>query len=403
MLETAQTAAAKNQDNVKARWTAVTSLALGVFGLVTAEFLPVSLLTPISESLGVTTGAAGQSIAVTALVAALSGPAVVIGLRKVDRRLIVLALTTLLVLSSLLSAFAHSLTVLLISRLLLGIGLGGFWAMSSALTARLVPDRLLPRAMSVVLSGISLATVIAAPLGAWIGSTLGWRAAFIISAALAAVALAVQLFSLPSLPPAGHSGTGGFRRVMKLRKVRTGLITIMLVVIGQYAGFTYVRPYLETVADMNVETISLILLAYGIGGFFGNFIGGFMEGRSPQRAVVMSTGLLGGSVIMLTAGGTAEIVAACAVGLWGLAFGAVLVSMQTYVLRAAPDEEESAGALASTLFQLSISAGAVLGGVIISLQGPVGAMAFTAVLCLMGTVFMGVTGGTKTPSRGGVR
>ena len=120
-----------------AKWAAVVSLSLGVFGLVTAEFLPVSLLTPLSVDLAVSSGIAGQSITVTALVAAVAGPGVVIGTRSIDRRWTLLGLTTLLIISSTLAAFANGLFMLFASRVLLGIGLGGFWAMSAALALRL--------------------------------------------------------------------------------------------------------------------------------------------------------------------------------------------------------------------------------------------------------------------------
>ena len=186
-----------------AKWAAVVSLSLGVFGLVTAEFLPVSLLTPLSTDLSISSGIAGQSITVTALVAAVAGPGVVIGTRSIDRRWTLLGLTMLLIISSTLAAFANGLFMLFASRVLLGIGLGGFWAMSAALALRLVPLDKMPRAMAIILTGVSVATVCAAPVGAWIGATLGWRAAFVVAGVLGVIALLVQLLTVPSLPPAG--------------------------------------------------------------------------------------------------------------------------------------------------------------------------------------------------------
>ena len=179
-----------------AKWAAVVSLSLGVFGLVTAEFLPVSLLTPLSADLAVSSGIAGQSITVTALVAAVAGPGVVIGTRSIDRRWTLLGLTTLLIISSTLAAFANGLFMLFASRVLLGIGLGGFWAMSAALALRLVPLEKMPRAMAIILTGVSVATVCAAPVGAWIGATLGWRSAFVAFGALPFVIGIPVIFAL---------------------------------------------------------------------------------------------------------------------------------------------------------------------------------------------------------------
>lgn len=391
--------AARTEHDV-ARWGAVTSLTLGVFGLVTAEFLPVSLLTPLSADLGVGTGIAGQSITTTAVIAAIAGPGIVIGTRKIDPRWTVLALTTLLVISSLIAALANNIYTVFFARILLGIGLGGFWAMSGALAMRLVPPPLMPRAMAIIMAGVSLATVCAAPLGAWIGDTLGWRAAFYLSAAVGVVALTVQSFTLPALPPTGHAGLGTLAAVMRRPAIRTGLLTILLFVAGHFAGFTYIRPFLERVPQLDVETISLILLAYGVGGFIGNMLGGAVSERSPRLSIMLFTSLVAASAVILAVGGASLIVAATAIALWGLAFGAFPVSVQSFIARNAPDEAESAGSLVVTTFQVAISSGAVLGGVLIETQGPVAVVLFLAAASLLAASVMAARGERRQLSLG---
>lgn len=391
--------AARTEHDV-ARWGAVTSLTLGVFGLVTAEFLPVSLLTPLSADLGVGTGVAGQSITTTAVIAAIAGPGIVIGTRKIDRRWTVLALTTLLIISSLIAAVANDIYTVFFARILLGVGLGGFWAMSGALAMRLVPPPLMPRAMAIIMAGVSLATVCAAPLGAWIGDTLGWRAAFYLSAGVGAVALAVQAFTLPALPPTGHAGLGTLAAVMRRPAIRTGLLTILLFVAGHFAGFTYIRPFLERVPQLNVETISLILLAYGVAGFVGNMLGGVVSERSPRLSIMLFTSLVAASAVILAIGGASVSVAATAIALWGLAFGAFPVSVQSFVARNAPDEAESAGSLVVTTFQVAISSGAVLGGVLIETQGPIAVVMFLAAASLLAASVMAARGERRQLSLG---
>ncbi|MFB9952657.1 MFS transporter [Rhizobium puerariae] len=379
----------------KAAWDAVISLSLGVFGLVTAEFLPASLLTPISADLGISSGTAGQTVTVTAVVGALAGPGVVIGTRSLNRRWTLFGLTALLIVSSVLAAIANGLPLLLLSRVLLGIGLGGFWAMSAALAMRLVPMHLLPRAMAVIFTGVSVATVCAAPLGAYIGSTLGWRAAFMLTAAVGLLTLLVQVVTIPSLPPTGSAGLGTMAAVLKRPKVRIGLFATLLIVAGHFAGFTYIRPYLETIPHLNVEMISLVLLAYGIGGFFGNIVGGMIAERSSRLGVASAASLVVVAAVILVSAGASPIASAAAVTLWGFAFGALPVSIQSYVTRAASDEAESVGALLLTTFQVAISSGAVLGGVLIDLQGPLGVMSFVGVAAMLGTSVMLVRGGRR--------
>ncbi|TIR85416.1 MAG: MFS transporter, partial [Mesorhizobium sp.] len=257
-------------------WGAVVSLALGVFGLVTAEFLPASLLTRLAQDLGVSEGAAGQAVTATAVVGAIAAPTMAIVTKRLDRRLVMWLLTLLLIVSNLLAAFASSLTMLLLARVVLGVALGGFWSMSAAMAMRLVPMRLMPRAMSIILTGVSVATVTAAPVGAYVGDIWGWRTAFMIAAVVGALTLLVQLATIPSLPPTAVASFRTLIEVLKRRTIRIALLVVLLVASGQFAGFTYVRPFLETVPVMPIETISLVLLAYGIGGFFGNFAGAFL-------------------------------------------------------------------------------------------------------------------------------
>lgn len=379
----------------RARWDAIVSLTLGVFGLVTAEFLPASLLTPISADLGISSGTAGQTVTVTAVVAAIAGPGIVIGTRSLNRRWTLYGLTALLILASALAALANGLLLLLLSRVLLGIGLGGFWAMAGALAMRLVPMSQLPRAMAIIFTGVSVATVMAAPLGAYIGATFGWRAAFVLSGAVGVLALIAQAFTVPSLPPAGHAGLGTMLAVLQRPKIRIALFATLLTVSGHFAGFTYIRPYLEGIPHMGIDMISLVLLAYGVGGFFGNIVGGMITSRSATLGTVFAAGLIAVSAVILALLGTSELASAAAVTLWGFAFGAFPVSIQSYVTRAAPDEAESAGALLLTTFQVAISSGAVLGGVLVDLQGPLGVVSFLAVAAALGASVMVARGGKQ--------
>ncbi|TIP78259.1 MAG: MFS transporter, partial [Mesorhizobium sp.] len=124
--------------------------------------------------------------------------------------------------------------------------------------------------------GVSVATVCAAPVGAYVGDIWGWRTAFMIAAVVGALALLVQIATLPKLPPSGVASFRTLFEVLKRPMIRVALLVVLLVASGHFAGFTCVRPFLEKVPALDIETISLVLLAYGIGGFFGNFAGGFM-------------------------------------------------------------------------------------------------------------------------------
>jgi predicted MFS family arabinose efflux permease len=369
-----------------ARWPAVVSLALGVFGLVTAEFLPASLLTAMAGDLGISAGAAGQAVTATALVGAVAAPSIPLLTRRFDRKAVLLALTLLLVLSNALAATADSFGVLLAARVMLGVALGGFWSMAAALAMRLVPEKLFARAMSVVLTGVSVATVCAAPVGAWMGDLWGWRSAFVAAGVVSVLTLVFQLVTLPALPPRDNPDLRVLGRLLARPGVRMALLAVLLVISGHFAGFTYIRPLMEDVTHLSVSAISAVLLGYGIGGFFGNFAGGLIAERSERYAIVA-----GGAVIavlaasLLVAGGSA-VVTAVAVALWGFAFGAFPVGFQTWIVRAAPDQAEGAGGLLVAAFQVAIASGAVGGGLLVDHIGALGGPAFAVAALALGTV-----------------
>ncbi|MDR7333306.1 MFS transporter [Roseateles asaccharophilus] len=367
-------------------WPAIASLSLGVFGLVMAEFLPASLLTAMATDLGVSDGTAGQAVTATALVAAVAAPSLPLLTRQLDRRVVMLAFTLVLLLSNVLAATASSLAVLMTSRVLLGIALGGFWSMSAALALRLVPPAQFARAMSVILTGVSVATVCAAPLGAWMGEVWGWRSAFIAAGVVSLLTLAVQLATLPALPPRDKPDLRVLAELLRRPPVRVALLAVLLVVSGHFAGFTYIRPLMEQITHLSVATISAVLLGYGVGGFFGNLAGGWLAGRSERLAIVAGGALIAVLAASLLVAGSSAWVTAIAVTLWGFAFGAFPVGFQTWIVRAAPDQAEGAGGLMVAGFQIAIAGGAIGGGLLVDRIGALGGPAFAVVALTLGAL-----------------
>ncbi|TWH15190.1 MULTISPECIES: MFS transporter [Pseudoxanthomonas] len=380
-----------------ARWPAVFSLTLGVFGLVTAEFLPPSLLTAMAADLGVSEGAAGQTVTATAVAAAIAGPSLPVLTGRIDRRLVMLGLTVLLVLSNAMAVWASDLWTLLAARVVLGVALGGFWSMAGPLAMRLVPEAWFARAMALVLSGVSLATVCAAPVGAWMGDTWGWRSAFIAAGVLGLVTLATQWPTLPKLPARGTADLHTLVRLLGRPPVRAVLLAVLLVISGHFAGFTYVRPLMENVAGLPIGAISAVLLGYGIAGFFGNLAGGHVAGRSERMAVVLGSASIAVlAAAMLVAGHWAALTSV-AIVLWGFAFAAFPVAFQVWIMRAAPDQAEAANGLVVAAFQVAIASGAIGGGVLVDSIGALGGPLFALVAMSLGaalTLKFGPRGGS---------
>lgn len=350
-------------------WGAVVSMGLGVFGLVGAEFLPASLLTPMALELGVSEGMAGQAVTATAVIGFGTSLCITAATRRIDRRFVLLAFSLLLVLSNLLVAVAPNLLTLLAGRVLLGMALGGFWTLSAAVIMRLVPERLVPAALSIQMSGLSAATIFAAPLGSYVGAVHGWRTVFLAAAALGLLVFLFQLLTLPSLPPRGEARFRTLFEVLSRRHVSRAMLAILLIFVGHFAFFTYIRPFLEGVSGLGAGTVSLILLAFGVANFLGNYLAAFLLGRSMRFTLTIMPLLMGSLALILSSFGGALLLDAALVALWGLAFGAVPVAWTTWITRAVPDETESAGGLVVAAINFAIATGAAAGGFILDHSG----------------------------------
>src|SRR4051812_13707124 len=247
-------------------WVAVFALTLCVSTLIASEFMPVSLLTPIAADLHVTEGQAGQAIAVSGIFAVVTSLGISSVTRGIDRRRVLLALTLLMMGSGVMVALAPNATLFMAGRALIGVVIGGFWSMSAATVMRLVPEADVPRALGMLNGGNALATTIAAPLGSFLGQYIGWRNAFFAVVPLGALTLGWLFATLPSMPSERASGGGTVFRVLRRRNVPTGMIAVTLFFLGQFALYTYLRPFLETVTRVDVSTLSLILLITGGAG-----------------------------------------------------------------------------------------------------------------------------------------
>ncbi|MET0430591.1 MAG: MFS transporter [Microvirga sp.] len=373
-------------------WGAVFAMAFGVFGLVTAEFLPASLLTPMAADLMVTEGAAGQAVTATAVIAMITSLLTSAATNRFDRRTVLLVFSILLIVSNLLVAFAVNLPFLLLGRVLLGVALGGFWTMSAAVTMRLVPDAQVPRALSLIFSGVSAATILAAPVGSFLGDVIGWRGVFLIAAFLGVVTLVMQFATLPRMASIGTARLRTLGDVLTRPGVALGMIAAMLVFTGHFAFFTYIRPFLETVTGVGINTVSAILLGFGTANFLGTLLAGRLLERSLRLtllAMPLAMSVLGLSLVTL---GREPMAVSVIVGIWGLAFGAVPVAWSTWLTRTVPDQAESAGGLLVAAVQLAIAFGAGAGGIVLEIAGVTGLFAASSFILLMSAlvVSMGV-------------
>ncbi|WP_166983060.1 MFS transporter [Paramicrobacterium fandaimingii] len=346
-------------------WAGVVTLGLGIFTLIMSEFLPASLLPRIAHGLDVSTGAAGQAVSVTAFAAAASALLISVVLPRADRRRVLLGLIVLSIASNLIVTIAPNLVILLLARVLLGIALGGFWAMATAVAAHLVRPEHLGRALTVINSGVALATVGAVPLGAVLGDFWGWRTVFLIAAGVGALALAAQALTLPRVAPAKAGSLRALGAVLRSPFVIAGLLGILLVFSGHFSGFTYIRPATEDSAGMDASSFTALLLVFGVLNFFGTLSAGPLADRFPRTGLFLFPVVLGTGMLVMFAGGASIAMLFLAAALWGFGFGGVPTTVLSWGARSEPMRIEQVSGAIVTVCNLAIAVGAVAGGVLV--------------------------------------
>jgi predicted MFS family arabinose efflux permease len=382
----------ERRDAQPAHWGGVFAMTLCVFALIASEFMPVSLLTPLAADLHVTEGMAGQGIAISGVFAVLTSLSVAAIATRIDRKKLLLSLTALMCLSGAIVALAPNYLTYMAGRALIGVVVGGFWSMSAATAMQLVPPSKVPRALAIFNGGNALATVVAAPLGSFLSSIIGWRGAFFCLVPVAVIAFVWQWFSLPAMKAQTRAqGSGNVFRLLKNRLIVLGMLAVGVFFMGQFALFTYLRPFLETVTRIDVSTLSLVLLTLGVAGFVGTTVIGRFLKMGFYRTLTIIPMLMAAIAVTLIAVGGSVSASTVLLGVWGLVATAAPVGWWMWIARTLPQDAEAGGGLMVAVVQLSIALGSTVGGLLFDSSGYRGTFAFSAGLLLVGAFLVFLT------------
>lgn len=344
-------------------WTPVAALSFGIAMVVLSEFLPASVLPALAADVGVSEGRAGLAVAATAIAGAFTAPSIAVLLPRADRRTVLVALLVIAALSNVAVALAPSFAVLLAGRLLLGVALAGYWSFAFGAGTHAVrgKDHVVSSALAF---GTSIATVVGVPLASVVGDAVGWRATFGGSAVLTLLGAVALALTLPSVPPHPTAGLRMLREALRNGRLMAGIGCVVLVALGNFAAYPYIRIAIERV---DAGTTTWMLLAWGLGGLVGTVLAGLLARWLRPLAAAAPVALSG--ALLLTAAATSVPVLAAAVVLWGLAMSMMPVITQLWVTRVEPERAESAMSLQVTAFQVAITAGSALGGALLDGHG----------------------------------
>ena len=375
-----------------AAWSAVVAMSFCAAILISSEFLPMSLLTPIASDMHITEGHAGQTISISGFFAMITSLFISTLIGNNNRKGTVLFFALLMIVSGCIVTFTPNANLLMVGRAFLGIAVGGFWSISAAIIMRLVPKDSLPKALAMLNGGNALASTFAAPLGSFLGTLVGWRGAFFCLVPMAAVAFIWLWRSLPSLP-AEHQRRP-VTEVLKLlghRPIAFGMIACALLFMGQFALFTYLRPFLETVTHVSPNMLTILLLGIGIAGFAGTYLIGRLLKTWLYSLLIMAPAIMGLIAIALIIYGCSTLLTGLLLLAWGMVATSIPVGWFTWLSRTVSHDAEAGGGLMVATIQLAIMLGAAGGGFLYDACGYQCTFSTAAVILFFAAVMSALT------------
>ncbi|WP_429234670.1 MFS transporter [Aeromonas salmonicida] len=335
-------------------------MSLCVALLIAAEFMPVSLLTPIATDLGASNGMAGLAISISGLFAVPTSLLIAPLSYRLDRRHVLMGLAALMLTSLVVIALSPNFAVLMMARALLGIVIGGFWALATATIMRLVSSQSVPKALGIMYTGNAVATAFAAPIGSYLGGLIGWRGVFWLLVPLVVINLLWMALCLPSMRSQARPHSAF--RLMRRPNVTIAIMGVMLTFAGAFSAFTYFRPFLETRTQVDLPQLSALLLALGLAGFAGTTAVSLLLRRHLYRMLRWLPLVLGVITLALLAVEHHFWSVALMLILWGALNSAIPVAWSVWITQGIADSPESGGGLMVAAIQLAITLGAAVGG-----------------------------------------
>jgi len=342
-------------------WLRVVMMAVAAFIFNTTEFVPVGLLSDIAASFNMQTAQVGLMLTIYAWVVALMSLPLMLLTRNVERKRLLIAIFTLFIASHILSVVAWDFWSLVASRVGITLTHAIFWSITASLAIRVAPAGKKTQALSMLATGTALAMVLGLPLGRLIGQYLGWRTTFM---SIGIVALLTLICLIKLLPPLPSEHTGSLKSVPMLfrRPALVGMYVLTaLIVTAHYTAYSYIEPFIQTVANMGENFTTFLLLIFGGAGILGSIAFSVLGNRFPAAMLSGPILLVTLSMLLLFVAVMNPVAISVLCVIWGLAMMIIGLALQVRVLALATDATDVSMALLSGIYNIGIGAGALIG------------------------------------------
>lgn len=348
------------------RRRALLALAMGGFGIGTTEFVAMGLLPQMADGLRVSEPTAGHVISAYALGVVVGAPVIAALAARVPRKQLLIALMIAFTVGNGIAVLAPNYEALLAARFVAGLPHGAYFGVAALVAAHLAERGHRAKAVAQVIMGLSVANVVGVPVAAWLGQTLGWRAAFVVVAVIGAGTVFAIVAWVPPLRDIRVTDPRA-----ELAGLRRGQIWLMLAVGaigcgGTFAVYTYVSTTLTDVAGLPLSLVPLALMIYGVGLVAGNVVGGRLADRAPIGGLFAGLGGLAAMLMLFAVAAHNQYTALIVLFLVGVAGAAIGPGLQTRLMDVAGDAQTVAAALNHAAFNLANAIGAWIGGVVIA-------------------------------------
>ncbi|MEJ5105920.1 MFS transporter [Chryseobacterium sp. MYb328] len=361
-------------------------LALGVFGITTTEFGVIGILPEITSSFNISIEKAGWLLSAFALIVALFGPFMLMALSSFKRKRLLIASLFIFAAANIISAYIGNFYGLLVVRMIPAFFHPVYWSIALSVAEKASASTDKSRAVSIIFSGLTLATVLGVPLATLMSDLFSWQSSFLLTAFINLVALAGVQLLLPDIEKETEASLTFNINILRSRYLWIGLCTAFFTIAAMYSTYGYMADFLKNITQMNGKQISIMLFMFGVVGIFGNKIAGKYMSRFPFQTTLIFLIFLAVIHLFIYYYGNSFVPMIWIIGFWGLIHSGGFLISNINVTSSVPGSSEFINSIFTSCGNFAVTAGTLWGGFWIAhfgIENIIGSSIITIILAVI--------------------